>query len=65
MTRTQRLTVLVKSRTVWGAFFASGAWLVQQHPITGWCCMQAVAMWITAVGARDAITKSSPIPPTP
>lgn len=53
-----RLIVLVKSKTVWGAVFASGAWLAQQPHLGIAEIVQALGMVLSAAGVRDAITKA-------
>lgn len=54
----QRLVVLLKSKTLWGAVFAAGAWLAQQPKIGVADCVQALGMVLSAAGVRDAITQS-------
>lgn len=57
MTRA-RLKVLLRSKTVLGAVFSAGAWLVQQPHITVAAALQALGMVLTAAGVRDAIEQA-------
>lgn len=53
----RRLTILLRSKTVWGAVFTAGAWLAQQPKIGVAQVVQAVGMVLSAAGVRDAIQK--------
>lgn len=53
-----RLVVLLRSKTVWGAILASGAWLAQQPHLGIAEIVQALGMVLSAAGFRDAITKA-------
>lgn len=53
----KRLLVLLKSKAVWGAVFAAGAWLVEQPVIDAASIIQAAGGILTAVGVRDSIEK--------
>jgi hypothetical protein len=55
-----RLVVLARSKTVWGAVFTAGAWLCAQPKIGPLEVIQAVASVITAIGVRDAIRTNAP-----
>lgn len=56
MTRDRLVTVL-KSKTLWGAVFASAAWLVAQPHVGLPEIIQAIGAVVSAAGVRDAITK--------
>ena len=51
---------LLKSKLVWGAILAAGAWLIQQPAIGIVEVVQALGGVIAAAGTRDAIRKSAP-----
>lgn len=58
MSRVDRLLVLLKSKTVWGAVFTAGAWLFGQPKITIADVIRAVGMVLSAAGVRDAIAQA-------
>lgn len=51
---------LLKSKLVWGAVLAAGAWLLNQPHIGIVEVVQALGGVIAAAGTRDAIRKSAP-----
>ena len=60
----QRVLVLLKSKTFWGAVCATGGWLVSQPHIGPTELLQAGGALLGAAGVRDSITKLSS-PPSP
>jgi len=52
-----RLVVLLKSKTFWGAVVTGAAWLLGQPHVGVPEVAQAVGGIITAAGVRDSITK--------
>jgi hypothetical protein len=55
--RMDRLVIILKSKTFWGAVFAAGAWLIAQPHIGVAEIVQAVGTVVSAAGLRDAIAK--------
>ena len=53
----KRLVALLKSKAVWGAIFAAGAWTLEQPAIDAQVILQAGGAVLSAAGIRDAITK--------
>lgn len=49
---------LLRSKTVWGAVFAAGGWLVSQPVIGVAEVIQAIGTIVTAAGVRDAFRKT-------
>jgi len=49
---------LLRSKTVWGAIFAAGGWLVSQPAVGVAEVVQAIGTVIGAAGVRDAFRKT-------
>jgi hypothetical protein len=54
-----RLIIILKSKTFWGAVCAAGAWLAAQPHVGPVEIMQAAGTVISAAGIRDAIAKGA------
>lgn len=52
-----RLILVLKSKTFWGALAAAVAWLVAQPHIGPFEVIQAAGTVVSAAGLRDAIAK--------
>lgn len=52
-----RLTTILKSKTVWGAVLTSAAWLYGQPHVGVVEVVQAAGPVLAAAGVRDAFTK--------
>jgi hypothetical protein len=53
-----RVIVLLKSKTLWGAVLTAAAWLLNQPHVGPLEILQALGAIVSAAGVRDAITKA-------
>lgn len=54
----ERIKALAKSKTVWGALFGAGAWIISQPHVGVIEVLQAGGTVLTAIGLRDSVTKT-------
>lgn len=54
-----KIGTLLKSKTVWGAILAAGAWVLNQPHVDPQTVITAVGTVLSAIGVRDAIGKSA------